>query len=270
MTERFYRKIERDLLGDDLSDVKHIPVKEVKIEVFSLQLDISSGDHLVGKHALKRDIQIPIEELGAAAASPSHYGHEAPCDDKGIIGSHKRDRRLKAEGKKITHKSDFGGVIVGIQDRKMLEEAVRTMEASLTRAGVSKDVDGFLVQEMARGGKEIILGMSTDEIFGPLLMFGMGGKYVEIIKDITFRVMPVTDVDAREMVKGIRSYPLLEGVRGERRVDIEFIVESIQRLGQMVNDLPGIVELDMNPVIVTPDRRHCRVVDSRIRVAAGA
>ena len=177
---------------------------------------------------------------------------------------------LKAEGKKITHKSDFGGVIVGIQDRKMLEEAVRTMEASLIRAGVSKDVDGFLVQEMVRGGKEIILGMSTDEIFGPLLMFGMGGKYVEIIKDITFRVMPVTDVDAREMVKGIRSYPLLEGVRGEKRVDIEFIVESIQRLGQMVNDLPGIVELDMNPVIVTPDRRHCRVVDSRIRVAARA
>jgi acetyltransferase len=177
---------------------------------------------------------------------------------------------LKAQGARITHKSDFGGVIVGIQDRRQLEEAVQTMGASLEQAGISKDVEGFLVQEMAQGGKEIILGMFTDPVFGPLLMFGMGGKYVEIIKDITFRVMPVTDVDAREMVRGIRSYPLLEGVRGEKRVDIDFIVESIQRLGQMVNDLPGIVELDMNPVIVTPERGHCRVVDSRIKVAAGS
>ena len=149
-----------------------------------------------------------------------------------------------------------------------LEDASRTMEVNLQRAGVLGDVDGFLVQEMAHSGKEVVLGMSTDETFGPLLMFGMGGKYVEIIKDIVFRVMPVTDVDAWEMVKGIRSYPLLEGVRGEKRVDIEFVVESIQRLAQMVSDLPGIAELDLNPVIVTSDRRQCRVVDSRIRVVS--
>jgi acetyl coenzyme A synthetase (ADP forming)-like protein len=175
---------------------------------------------------------------------------------------------LKAQGEKIVHKSDFGGVIVGIPDWPSLEEASLTMETSLKRAGMLEDVEGYLVQEMAHGGKEVVLGMSTDETFGPLLMFGMGGKYVEIIKDIVFRVMPVTDVDALEMVKGIRSYPLLEGVRGEKRVDIEFIVESIQRLAQMVSDLPGIAELDLNPVIVTPERRHCRVVDSRIRVAS--
>ncbi len=174
---------------------------------------------------------------------------------------------LKAQGEKIVHKSDFGGVIVGIEDRTALEEALRTMELNLERAGAAKDVEGFLVQEMAHSGKEVVLGMSTDETFGPLLMFGMGGKYVEIVKDIVFRVMPVTDVDAREMVKGIRSYPLLEGVRGEERVDIEFIVESIQRLAQLVTDLPGIAELDLNPVVVTPDRRRCRVVDSRVRVA---
>ena len=174
---------------------------------------------------------------------------------------------LKAQGAKIIHKSDFGGVIVGIQNRTVLEDASRTMEVNLQRAGVLGDVEGFLVQEMAHSGKEVVLGMSTDETFGPLLMFGMGGKYVEIIKDIVFRVMPVTDVDAWEMVKGIRSYPLLEGVRGEKRVDIEFIVESIQRLARMVNDLAGIAELDLNPVIVTPERRYCRVVDSRIRVA---
>jgi acetyl coenzyme A synthetase (ADP forming)-like protein len=173
---------------------------------------------------------------------------------------------LKTHGAKIIHKSDFGGVAVGIEDRASLEDALRTMERNVETAGVSRDVEGFLVQEMARGGKEVVLGMAVDATFGPLLMFGMGGKYVEVIKDIVFRVMPVTDVDAWEMVKGIRSYPLLEGVRGEKPVDIEFIVGSIQRLAQMVSDLPSIAEIDLNPVIVTPDRRSCRVVDFRIRV----
>jgi acetyl coenzyme A synthetase (ADP forming)-like protein len=174
---------------------------------------------------------------------------------------------LKAHGERIVHKSELGGVVVGIQNRASLEDAVRTMELDLKKAGVSRDVEGFLVQEMAHSGKEVALGMSVDPTFGPLLMFGMGGKYVEVIKDIVFRVMPVTDVDAWEMVGGIRSYPLLEGVRGERRVDIEFIVESIQKLAQMVNDMPDIAELDLNPVIVAPERRYCRVVDARIRVA---
>ncbi|UCG52477.1 MAG: acetate--CoA ligase family protein [Candidatus Latescibacterota bacterium] len=174
---------------------------------------------------------------------------------------------LKVHGEDIIHKSDVGGVIVDIPDERQLLGAKAQMDRSLADAGVTDRVEGFLVQEVAKSGKEVILGMTMDETFGPLLMFGMGGKYVEVLKDIAFRVMPVTDVDAIEMIKGIRSYPLLEGVRGEERVDIDFIVESIQRLAQMVNDIPAIVELDMNPVIVTADRGACRVVDSRIRVA---
>jgi acetyltransferase len=172
---------------------------------------------------------------------------------------------IKVFGTGIIHKSDFGGVALGIKDAKMLETAKNEMMKKIKAAGIADDVDGLMIQEMASGGKEVILGMTTDPKFGPVLMFGMGGKYVEIIKDITFRVMPVTDVDAWEMVKGIRSYPLLEGVRGEVGVDLDFIVESIQRLAQLVNDVPCILELDMNPVIVTPDRASCRVVDARIR-----
>jgi acetyltransferase len=108
--------------------------------------------------------------------------------------------------------------------------------------------------------------MSQDPKFGPLVMFGMGGKYVEIIRDVSFGVMPVTDIDALGMVKGIKSYPLLEGVRGEVGVDVDFIVESIQRLAQLVSDIDLICELDMNPVVVTPGREECRVVDARIRI----
>jgi len=173
---------------------------------------------------------------------------------------------LKITGPDIIHKSDFGGVAVNIADEEMLAAAHKEMIDKLKRAKMMDRVDGFLVQEMAQSGKEVILGMATDPKFGPILMFGMGGKYVEIIKDIAFRVMPVTDVDAREMVENIKSYPLLEGVRGEERVDIEFVVEGIERLAQMVNDFPEIIELDMNPVVVTTDRATSRIVDARIRI----
>ena len=172
-------------------------------------------------------------------------------------------------GREIIHKSDIGGVVTDIRDADALERAFTGMQEKLAGAGVADKVEGYMVQEMAQEGKEVILGMTTDPKFGPVLMFGMGGKYVEIIKDIAFRVMPVTDIDARDMVRSIKSYPLLEGVRGEKRVDIEFIEESIQRLAQMVSDLPELLELDLNPVMVTPDRAACRVVDARIRVGVG-
>ena len=173
---------------------------------------------------------------------------------------------LKAAGEKIVHKSDIGGVIVGIGSESELHTARTEMDKNLKAAGAFDDLSGYFVQEMAKPGKEVILGVAQDPKFGPLLMFGMGGKYVEILRDVSFRVMPVTDVDAREMVRAIKSYPLLEGVRGETGVDIDFIVESIQRLAQLVDEIDGIEELDMNPVIVAPERGDCRVVDARIRV----
>jgi len=174
---------------------------------------------------------------------------------------------LKAVGENIVHKSDIGGVATGLDGAQALERARHEMDERLRAAGAVNNLDGYFVQEMARPGQEVILGVTRDETFGPLLMFGAGGKYVEILRDVAFRVIPVTDVDAREMVRSIKSYPLLEGVRGEVRVDVEFVEESIQRLAQLICDVPGIEELDMNPVIVTPSRSDCRVVDARIRVA---
>jgi acetyltransferase len=176
---------------------------------------------------------------------------------------------LKVEGEDIVHKSDIGGVEVGIENESQLTEARKRIEAAVEKAGVMDQVEGYMVQEMARSGREVILGVTQDPKFGPLLMFGMGGKYVEIVRDVAFRVMPVTDVDAEEMVHEIKSFPLLEGVRGETRVDVEFIEESIQRLAQLVTDTELIAELDMNPVIVHPKREECRVVDARIRVVNG-
>jgi len=174
---------------------------------------------------------------------------------------------LKVTGEKIVHKSDVGGVVVGIGSDAALADARKRIDNSLAAGGLSGDVAGYMLQEMAKPGKEVILGVVHDPTFGPLLMAGMGGKYVEILRDVSFRVMPVTDVDATEMVRSIKAYPLLEGVRGETRVDIDFVVESIQRLAQLVSEVDGIAELDMNPVVVTPDRADCRIVDARIRVS---
>jgi acetyltransferase len=175
---------------------------------------------------------------------------------------------LKVEGEVIVHKSDIGGVEVDIEDEDDLLEARQRIEANVSSAGMFQQVSGYFVQQMALPGKEVILGVMQDPKFGPLLMFGMGGKYVEIVKDVSFRVMPVTDVDAQEMVREIKSFPLLEGVRGEMKVDIDFVVESIERLAQLVSDTELIAELDMNPVILRPERGECRVVDARVKVTA--
>lgn len=173
---------------------------------------------------------------------------------------------LKAYGEELIHKSDVGGVVLNIRDTQELLRAVADVEENLRRAGMVDRLEGYFLQEMAGEGKEVILGVSMDPKFGPLVMFGMGGKYVEVMKDIVFRVMPVTDQDAWEMVRSIKGYPLLEGVRGDPRLDVEFLVESILRLAQMVDEIHCLAELDMNPIIVTPRRETCRVVDARVRI----
>ena len=112
------------------------------------------------------------------------------------------------------------------------------------------DLLGVDVQTMARG-REVILGVSRDPQFGPLLMFGLGGVYVEVLKDVSFRVAPITRQDAMDMIHEIRSYPLLAGVRGEKTADIQAIVECLLRLSQLVTDFPQIIELDINPLMVS-------------------
>jgi acetate---CoA ligase (ADP-forming) len=116
-----------------------------------------------------------------------------------------------------------------------------------------------------RGGRETIIGVSQDPSFGPVIMFGMGGIYVEALKDVAFRIQPVSDVDAREMVREIRGFRLLEGMRGEAPADIAAIEEAIQRVSQLVGDHPAIQEMDINPFVVL--EQGGVVVDARIRVA---
>lgn len=173
---------------------------------------------------------------------------------------------LKVLSPRIVHKSDVGGVVVGVADADGVRGAFgRLVHDVPARAGIGEDeVEGVLVQKMVSGGKETIVGMQADPSYGPLLMFGLGGIYVEALGDVVFRVHPVSDVDAREMVRAIRGRKLLEGIRGEPATDLAAIEDVIQRVSQLAGDFPMIRELDVNPWVALPQGGVA--VDGRISV----
>ena len=133
-----------------------------------------------------------------------------------------------------------------------------------TRHMPDAEIWGCLVQQQVRGGKEIILGMSRDPQFGPLLLFGLGGIYVEALKDVTFRVAPIDEREARDMISEIRAYSLLRGVRGEAPSDMQAIVDTLLRVSQLVTDFPEIAELDINPLIVFERGKGVLGIDMRL------
>ena len=131
---------------------------------------------------------------------------------------------------------------------------------------VATDATGVLVQEFVAGGHEVLIGMTEDPSFGPLLAFGLGGIFVELLGDVAFRIQPLTDVDAAEMISDVRAAKLLDGYRGGDPGDLPALREALLRVSALVDDLPEIAEMDLNPVMVLPPGQGVRVVDLRIRV----
>jgi acetyltransferase len=173
---------------------------------------------------------------------------------------------LKLLSKDITHKSDVGGVKVDLRMEQEIREAFREILKNVEKRFPSAQIDGFIVQEMVKDGKETVLGMNFDPKCGPVIMFGLGGIYVEVLRDVSFRIAPLTDVDALEMINSLRNSPLLKGVRGEKPVNIGFIIENLQRLSQLSMDFEAFKELDINPFIVTEKPKQCKIVDARIMI----
>jgi acyl-CoA synthetase (NDP forming) len=171
---------------------------------------------------------------------------------------------LKAVGPELVHKSDVGGVQLDLRNRQELERALADIDRSLAAAG--RKVEGYLVQEMASGGHEIIFGLSIDPRFGPLLMFGLGGKYVEVFRDVRFGVTPLAPSEARDMIRGLRGFKLLEGVRGEAPADLDCLEEILLRLAQLASRHRRIRELDINPFLAAPEGVDSKALDVRIRV----
>lgn len=173
---------------------------------------------------------------------------------------------LKVLSPDIVHKVDVGGVQLYLSSDGDVRHAFQRITQSVRQNHPNARIDGVLVQQMADKGREVILGIKRDPQFGPILMFGLGGIYVEVLRDVTFRLAPVRELGALRMVEGIRAYKLLEGVRGEPPADIAAIVECIERLSQLAMEQEAVDELDINPLIVYPKGKGAVVADVRIAV----
>jgi acetate---CoA ligase (ADP-forming) len=167
---------------------------------------------------------------------------------------------VKVDCEDIDHKSDMGGVAVNLRDAAAVRSAIEDMQSRLGKFGKLS----FLVQKFLPGGRELIIGASEERELGHLVMFGLGGIYVEVLKDVVFKIAPVTEVEAREMLASIKTSALLDGVRGEKGVDKDRIVDLIQRISLLLTDLPMIQEMDLNPIMAFPDAVYA--VDGRIRI----
>lgn len=171
---------------------------------------------------------------------------------------------LKIVSPDVTHKSDVGGVRVGLNSAAEVQAAFEEIVAAVKAAQPDARIDGIAVQKMAPAGAEVIVGMSKDPQFGPVMMFGLGGVFVEVLKDVSFRIVPLEPKDAREMVREIKGFPVLQGVRGQPPADLEALENLILKVSAFVEAHPEIEELDLNPVFAYPD--GCIAVDARIAV----
>ncbi|NLW51347.1 MAG: CoA-binding protein [Candidatus Brocadiaceae bacterium] len=174
---------------------------------------------------------------------------------------------LKISSDDILHKSDAGGVKVRLADAEAVRTAFRAIMDSARRYKPDARLDGVLVQQMAPSGREVIIGVNRDAQFGPVIMFGLGGIYVEVLKDVTFRVAPLTLRDAREMVSEIRAARILQAFRGDPPADVEALAECLTRVSQLAVEYPELTECDLNPLRVYPEGQGVMAVDVRFGLA---
>lgn len=173
---------------------------------------------------------------------------------------------LKIDSPDILHKSDAGGIKVGINSIPELEDAFHSILYNVKNLMPEAKINGISLQQMIVDKKETIIGVNKDPQFGHMLMFGLGGIYVEILKDVSFRIAPITRTDAMEMIEEIKTLKLLKGVRGEKPSDINAIIEVLLRISQLVTDFPEILEMDINPLFVRKEGLGCIAGDVRIKI----
>ena len=169
---------------------------------------------------------------------------------------------LKIASPDVVHKSDAGGVKVDLKNAAQVRRAYQEIMTSVKEKYPEAVIDGVSVQPMAKPGVEVIIGMTKDAQFGPVLMFGLGGIFVEILKDVSFRIVPLLPRDAREMIRDIKGYPVLEGYRGQPPADVAALEDMILKVSEFVDKNPQIKELDLNPVFAYSD--GALAVDARV------
>jgi acyl-CoA synthetase (NDP forming) len=172
---------------------------------------------------------------------------------------------LKLASTKVVHKTEVAGVQLGLTDAAGVRAAFARIAAGVRGTGVPDAMEGVIVQPML-SGTEVMVGVTADPVFGPLIAFGLGGIHVEVLADVKFRVTPLTDRDAAALVREIRGRRLLEGYRGHPAADLSALEDLLLRVSRMVEEVPEIGELDLNPVMAMPPGEGCRIVDVRVHV----
>ncbi len=231
---------------------------DVDVERVASVLDLVTAE---GRERLEPD---EVEAVLAAYGIPFAATRRAGSVDEAVAAAEEMGYpvALKVEARLVVHKTDVGGVRLGLDSTA----AVRQAYAEIVDSVGADRVEAVRVQPMIAGGREVAIGMTNDRLFGPLIMFGLGGIYVEALNDVAFRIAPVSDAEAREMIGAIRAYPLLAGVRGEPPIAFDAVREVIQRVSQLVLDHPRIVEMDVNPFLAFPEADRCLAVDGRMRI----
>jgi len=239
--------------------VKLFPVNRRKVDTI-IQRHLRQGLREIGEADAKEILEAYgfITPKGAIATTAEQAANIAQQIGYPVV--------LKIWSPDIVHKSDCGGVKINLKSDEEVMDAFDLMMFRMPKRVPEANILGVLVQEMCSGGKEVILGMHRDPRFGPLMMFGMGGTMVEVLKDVSFYLAPLTEDEARQMLVSTRTYQMLKGVRGEEGVDIDLIAEGLQRLSQLVTEFPQIQEMDINPFIVGPEGTTPVAVDARISV----
>ncbi|HEX5417898.1 MAG TPA: acetate--CoA ligase family protein, partial [Chloroflexota bacterium] len=209
---------------------------------------------ILSAYGIRRPKEVVVHSPEEAASAFAHVG--------GPVA-------VKLVSRTIVHKTDVGGVQLGCRTPEAAAQAYRAIQANLKARGVLNQMDGALVQPMLDQGVECLVGVTADPIFGPLIAFGLGGVYAEILGDVRFQLPPLTDLDAAALIEGSKAAKLLHGYRGSPPCDIPALRELLLRLSQLVDDVPEIIELDFNPVIVRPLGEGAVVLDARIRTGPG-
>ena len=248
---------------NDLSTYRHTRFKQYTINIKDVDRSLQRSDR---KHRGDREMSVKMmqEKIDDIAADIGLSNAKiVKTADSAVEFAEKIGFPvvLKVIDKKLVHKSDAGGVYLDIKSPLEIKGVFLELQKKLPR------LEGVMVQEMLGQGKEVILGMTMDPSFGPLIMFGLGGIFVETIKDVCLKIWPITDTGAREMVRSIRGFPLLEGIRGEAGCDLHTLAEVIQRISQLVGDHDRIVELDINPFLAFP--QGGMALDARVTIAGG-
>ena len=214
------------------------------------------------------------QSLGEAYTRPLLASYGIPQVEGGFAGTARRAAEIadrigypvvmKIVSPQLLHKSDVGGIILNLEDSDAVLEAYERMMKEIGAARPDAELEGVMVEKMAPRGQEVIIGMKRDSGFGPLMMFGLGGIYVELFKDVSFRVAPLTAEDARQMITETRAGRLLTGFRGQPPADLDAVVDVILRLNQLALDYPQIEEAEVNPLMVFPAGKGALALDGRV------